>query len=115
MPLRTHKNLAEKERQEHDSEYRKYGIPHPNSVKVPKLTIANLWKDRPEYKAWGYPEIVLNIIKEHERISIEEIKKILKRLRVPCDLGFVNRAVHELKCEDRIAEVGKWSYSLRKP
>lgn len=79
--------------------------------RIPKsvsFTEDDLWDtDRKEYHAWGYPEIVYNIIQGNPKITYDGVKGILQKYNVPVDLGYIIRAIKELVTTERISYLNR--------
>lgn len=92
----------------------RYRINKPE--KVPGLTNKNLWDvPRPEYLAYGYPDMVLSIIEVRGIISYEGIKKILNENGIPTDLAYIIIAVNDLISQNKIRKVSPYTYTLQIP
>ena len=90
----------------------KYRI--PENIKSNYLTDKNLWETpRPEFYSLNIPDIVFSIIEYHKEISFESIKEILKKYKVPHDLGFIHLAVKILVTENKISVTKKYTYAIK--
>jgi hypothetical protein len=69
-----------------------------NQYRIPppvELDTSDLW-GRPEYEAYNYADIILSIV-EYGETSVQKIKEILTKHRIPCDTGQIFYGLNLLK------------------